>query len=85
MFYYSRSHTSIEKVQKIHSYYYKSFVRNDVIKIVSQRDLASSHWVAFVPIVLFWHKLGIAESKEDMKGFVHFWRLIGYLMGLEDR
>jgi hypothetical protein len=30
-------------------------------------------------------KLGLTGSSEEEEGFVHFWRTVGHLLGIEDR
>jgi hypothetical protein len=30
-------------------------------------------------------KLGLTGSPEEQEGFVHFWRTVGHLLGIEDR
>ena len=42
---------------------------------------------AFVAmIVLYPQKFGLARATdEELEGFIHFWRCIGYLLGIEDR
>lgn len=35
--------------------------------------------------VLGYNKLGIVYNKEDMEALVHFWRVIGYMIGIQDR
>lgn len=36
-------------------------------------------------IVLKPHKLGVQISSKDMEAFVHFWRVIGFLIGIDDK
>lgn len=35
-------------------------------------------------IVLTPHKLGVQVSRKDLEAFVHFWRVIGHLIGIQD-
>jgi hypothetical protein len=30
-------------------------------------------------------KLGLSGSPEEQEGFIHFWRTVGHLLGIEDR
>jgi hypothetical protein len=30
-------------------------------------------------------KLGLNGSSEEQEGFIHFWRTVGHLLGIEDR
>lgn len=53
---------------------------------ISQKDMALSQ-CGFIGLVIARGKfLGIHHpDNEDLKGFIHLWRIIGYLIGIEDR
>lgn len=53
---------------------------------VTQKDLALTQF-GFMGFILIRPKhLGIqCDNKEDREAFVHVWRTVGYMMGLEDR
>lgn len=52
---------------------------------VSQRDMALTQF-GFVGIILLKRKeLSIKGTEEDEKGIVHFWRTIGYMLGIQDK
>lgn len=53
---------------------------------ISQKDMAVTQ-VGFIGFTLTRSKcLGIFGATEDeLKGFIHFWRVIGYILGIDDR
>ena len=53
--------------------------------VISQKDLALTQF-GFMGLAVMKRKVhGISGSTEDIEGFIHFWRTIGYFMGIEDR
>lgn len=52
---------------------------------ISQRDMALTQFAFFGLIVLYPAKIGIHCSREDLECLIHFWRGIGYLLGIDDR
>lgn len=52
---------------------------------ISQKDLVLTQFGFMGLAVLKRTYLGIVGSTEDIEGFIHFWRTIGYLIGIEDR
>ncbi|XP_055599490.1 uncharacterized protein LOC129748775 isoform X2 [Uranotaenia lowii] len=54
-------------------------------RIISQKDMAVTQF-GFVGYIVLAHRgLGIVYDKQDMEAIVHFWRVIGYMIGIEDR
>ncbi|XP_054264017.1 uncharacterized protein LOC128987248 [Macrosteles quadrilineatus] len=52
---------------------------------ISQRDMALTQF-GFMGFALLRSKeLGLSGSDADLEGFVHFWRTIGYLLGIKDK
>jgi len=52
---------------------------------ISQRDMALTQF-GFMGFALLRQKeLGLTHSPEDLEGFVHFWRVVGHLLGIKDR
>lgn len=51
---------------------------------ISQRDMALTQFGFMGFIVLKPHMLGIQLSSKDLEAFVHFWRVIGYIIGIKD-
>ncbi|XP_062556449.1 uncharacterized protein LOC134221269 isoform X2 [Armigeres subalbatus] len=54
-------------------------------RIVSQKDMAVTQFGFVGYTVLGYKQLGIVYNKEDMEALVHFWRVIGYMIGIQDR
>ncbi|XP_065223822.1 uncharacterized protein LOC135847988 [Planococcus citri] len=55
------------------------------IGFISQRDMALTQF-GFIGIAIMKCKsLGFVGTDEEFEGFIHFWRTIGYCMGIEDR
>ncbi len=55
------------------------------IGIISQKDMAITQFLFMGFILWMPKKFGIVGSYEQLDAFNHFWRLIGYLLGTEDR
>lgn len=52
---------------------------------INQRDMAITQ-NSFMGHVIVYHKrFGIPYDPEDFNAFCHFWRVIGYMIGIEDR
>lgn len=52
---------------------------------VSQRDMVLTQF-GFVGLLLLKKKdFSIKGTEEDEKGIVHFWRTIGYMLGIQDK
>lgn len=51
---------------------------------ISQNDLKIVQSGFIGPVVLYPEKLGIRASKEELSAYVHFWRVIGWFLGIED-
>ena len=51
----------------------------------SQYDMAITQFGFMGYLVIKKDQLGIKGSREDMEGLVHFWRTIGYMIGIDDR
>lgn len=52
---------------------------------ISQRDLALTQFGFMGLVVSKNTNLGMSGSVDEIEGFIHFWRTIGYFMGIEDR
>ncbi|XP_022248873.1 uncharacterized protein LOC106465301 [Limulus polyphemus] len=53
--------------------------------VMSQYDMAMTQFSFIGVIVLFPRCLGIYCSQEDLESLVHFWRGVGYQLGIDDR
>lgn len=52
---------------------------------ISQCDMALTQFGFMGYIVLKPDKLGIQLSNKDLEAFVHFWRVIGHLIGIQEK
>lgn len=74
----------MQYVRKIHYTVNRRAEKNGV-GIISQKDMAITQF-AFVGIQLLSpEKLGIKASRQQLEDFSHFWRVLGYMQGIEDR
>lgn len=81
----SKSWKSLEYVRRIHALSGKQARAKDPKMLVSQKDVAITQFGFAGYVVLSYKKLGVQYNREGMEGFVHLWRTIGYMIGLEDR
>ncbi|KFM80476.1 hypothetical protein X975_09063, partial [Stegodyphus mimosarum] len=81
------AHRSLATVRSMHARVAKRMAaRNDGVVYVSQWDMAVTQWAFVGPMVLFKSRVGLHGcSDEDYKALIHFWRVIGYLLGIEDK
>ncbi|XP_029709330.1 uncharacterized protein LOC115255401 isoform X2 [Aedes albopictus] len=81
----SNSWKSLEYVRRIHAVSGKNANAADSRMLISQKDVAITQFGFVGYVVLNHRKLGVQYSREGVEGFVHLWRTIGYMLGLEDR
>lgn len=81
----SFSWKSIQFVRRIHAASGKQANVNNSRMMVSQKDMAVTQFGFVGFVVLGYQKLGIRYDREGMEGFVHLWRTIGYMLGIQDR
>lgn len=55
------------------------------VGMISQKDMALTQFGFIGFILIKGSKLGMKFSDKNEEGFVHFWRVIGYMIGIEDR
>uniref|UniRef100_A0A6E8VLK5 DUF2236 domain-containing protein n=1 Tax=Anopheles coluzzii TaxID=1518534 RepID=A0A6E8VLK5_ANOCL len=81
----SRAWKSISFVRKTHAGVSRqaSSVRPGMI--ISQRDMAITQFGFIGYIIISHRKLGVQYDPKDMDAFVHMWRVIGHMMGIEER
>ncbi|XP_029163139.1 uncharacterized protein LOC114934621 [Nylanderia fulva] len=53
-------------------------------KGLNQADMGATQFAFMGMIVLYPQKLGINASDEDITAYCHFWRCIGYALGMQD-
>lgn len=79
-----RAWESLKHIRNVHVAVSSRSERNG-LGIVSQKDMAITQF-AFVGMQLLNPELvGIVGSRRNFESFSHFWRVLGYLMGIEDR
>ena len=69
----------------MHAASHKGAETAKMVKLTSQLEMVVTQWAFVGPILLFGHHLGISSTIEEEKGFIQFWRGVGYLLGIEDR
>ncbi|XP_054712468.1 uncharacterized protein LOC129222067 [Uloborus diversus] len=81
------AHKSLATVRAMHARVAKRMAeRNDGVVYVSQWDMAVTQWAFVGPMVMFRSKVGLHGcTDEEYDSLIHFWRVIGYLLGIEDR
>jgi len=52
---------------------------------ISQLDMVLTQFGFMGFGLLVPEKLGLNGSPEEQEGFIHFWRTVGHLLGIEDR
>lgn len=52
---------------------------------ITQCDMAVTQFGFMGFPLLVQEKLGLHGSEEDLEGFIHFWRVIGHLLGINDQ
>lgn len=53
---------------------------------INQRDMALTQFGFMGFALVRSTKVGIHDATEDeLKGFIHLWRVVGYVLGIEDK
>lgn len=55
------------------------------VGIISQKDMAVMQFLFMGLHVLMPREFGIVASREQLEALSHFWRVIGFVLGTEDR
>ena len=80
-----RSWESLVRVRKMHFSASRSG-KTKGIGFISQTELTSTQFGFMGYALTRPHLLGIRyNNKLDQEGFVHFWAVIGYMLGIEDQ
>lgn len=79
-----RSWKSLEAVRRHHVSTSRAAEKQHVGKI-HQKDLAITQAGLIVYILVRPEMLGVQVSREHFEAYVHFWRVIGHMIGIEDR
>jgi len=53
--------------------------------LTSQRDMVVTQWAFFGLVIIQGPLLGIQLTTEEEECLVHFWKTMGYMLGIEDR
>lgn len=51
----------------------------------SQADMVVTQWAFFGLVLTQGSQFGVRLTREEEEGLVHFWRIIGYLLGIEEK
>ncbi|XP_025017900.1 uncharacterized protein LOC107368433 [Tetranychus urticae] len=93
------AHKSLITVRRMHSnvasrmnpprsgknYHSNDHYSNDRQIYLSQYDMALTQFGFIGLIILHPKQVGFPENSQDLVGLIHFWRCVGYLLGLDDR
>lgn len=74
-------HSAFKSIQLVRRFHANAFSETPA----TQTDMVLTQWAFFGLLVTRAHQLGLTYTKEEEEGLVHFWRAVGYLMGIEDR
>ncbi|XP_068232748.1 uncharacterized protein [Palaemon carinicauda] len=80
----TRASKSIYLVRRMHTVSHKD-ARDAQIAMPSQVDMVVTQWAFFGLALTHGQQLGMKATRTDEEALIHFWRTIGYLMGIEDR
>ena len=76
----------VSKRTEFRSFRVQSRVTQHLVQYFNQFDMAEIQFHFVGVLILKPHKFGaVYVSDDDLSGFIHFWRCIGYLLGIEDR
>ncbi|CRK89889.1 CLUMA_CG003621, isoform A [Clunio marinus] len=74
---------SLETVRKMHVVINRRSL-NSGSGIISQKDMSITLYLFMGFHLLMPERFGIVGSREQFEAFNHFWRLIGYMLGIKD-
>lgn len=80
----NKSWKSLVAVRKRHVVSSKFSIKHGA-GCISQKDMAITQFGFLGFIITRPTLLGIQKTPEDLEAFVHFWRIIGYMIGIQDR
>ena len=84
----SRAFKSIQTVRRMHRFVgnsmNKKFVDNGQL-YVSQYDMGLVQCGFMGAIVMYPEGFGVKCTKQDLEDYIHFWRGLGYLLGIDDK
>lgn len=53
--------------------------------ITSQTDMVVTQWAFFGLVLTHGSQFGLQLTREEEEGLIHFWKTIGYLLGIEEK
>ncbi|XP_021701928.1 uncharacterized protein LOC5577106 [Aedes aegypti] len=81
----SGSWQSLNHVRQVHSTIQRRATARNYRVIISQRDMAITQFAFIGFVILEPSKLGAQNEPADLDAMCHFWRVLGYLLGMEDK
>ncbi|XP_069183724.1 uncharacterized protein [Procambarus clarkii] len=75
---------SIQLVRRMHTSAFTDAHKAN-IAIASQADMVVTQWAFFGLVITHGEQLGIRCTRKEEESLIHFWKCIGYLLGIEDR
>ncbi|XP_063585865.1 uncharacterized protein LOC134763235 [Penaeus indicus] len=80
----SSAYKSIQLVRRMHTSTH--FEAQKLQKcFTSQADMVVTQWAFFGLVLTQGSQFGVQLTREEEEGLVHFWRIIGYLLGIEEK
>ncbi|XP_071546079.1 uncharacterized protein [Panulirus ornatus] len=80
----SSAFKSIQLVRRMHTTSHKD-AKKAGVAIATQTDMVVTQWAFFGLVLTHGQYLGLSCSREEEESLVHFWKSVGYLLGIEDR
>ncbi|XP_042219977.1 uncharacterized protein LOC121864878 isoform X1 [Homarus americanus] len=80
----SSAFKSIQLVRRMHTSSFSDSQTAGVL-LASQTDMVVTQWAFFGLALTHGQQLGLRCTRNEEESLVHFWRCIGYLLGIEDR
>ncbi|XP_069183723.1 uncharacterized protein [Procambarus clarkii] len=80
----SSAFKSIQLVRRMHTSAFTDAHKAN-IAIASQADMVVTQWAFFGLVITHGEQLGIRCTRKEEESLIHFWKCIGYLLGIEDR
>ncbi|XP_058447949.1 uncharacterized protein LOC131428215 [Malaya genurostris] len=76
---------SLEYVRRIHAVSSKQANTKHPKMLISQKDMAITQFGFIGYVMIGPRKLGIQYDEKELEGFVHLWRTIGHMLGIQER
>jgi len=82
-----RAHASLVQVRRMHSHIMSKVNTPGGKKVyLSQCDMAFTQALFMGLVTMYPEKMGVPYyTKTDLEGFIHFWRVIGYMLNIDDK